>query len=158
MRLDRPIDHAAFVTWDVQATHDFYVHVMGWPLAAAWGREDGTPPFFQIGFDAGGWLLEFEWQEGLARPAPVAPSFPHLAFAVDASADVDGWEAHVAGAGVPSMRFGDSLYFTDPNDLTFQVYVKEPHGTPEEQLAKSRANLDAFLAARSSPSCGRSTP
>lgn len=38
MRLDRPIDRAAFLTWATEAVHDFYVDAMGWPLVVAWGR------------------------------------------------------------------------------------------------------------------------
>jgi catechol 2,3-dioxygenase-like lactoylglutathione lyase family enzyme len=36
-----PLDHAAFLTWDTAATHDFYTKVMGWPLVVAWGRPEG---------------------------------------------------------------------------------------------------------------------
>jgi catechol 2,3-dioxygenase-like lactoylglutathione lyase family enzyme len=147
MRLAGPVDHVAFLTWDVQATHEFYVDVLGWPLATAWGREEGTPPFFQIGFDAGGWTIEFEIQDGTApRTPPPVPGFPHFGFAVATAADVDTWKAHLDSHGVDALLLGPSLYFTDPNGVTFQVFVKESHGTPEEILERSRANLASWLA------------
>lgn len=73
MRLDRPIDRAAFLTWDTKATHDFYVDAMGWPLVVAWGREDGDQPFFITGHDAGGWVIEFEEMVAVTGVPPGHP-------------------------------------------------------------------------------------
>ena len=35
MRATFRTDHAAFMTWDTAATHDFYTRVMGWPMVMA---------------------------------------------------------------------------------------------------------------------------
>lgn len=152
MRLDQRLDHAAFLTWDTKATHDFYVHVMGWPLVVAWGRDSGDQPFFITGYDAGGWVIEFEEIAGLPRATPApAPSFPHFGFIVGSDAEVAAWQAHLDGHRVPNMALGDSVYWTDPNDVTFQVFhPSEDHGSREERIAKSERNLAAWLS-RSDP-------
>ena len=150
MRLAQPVDHAAFLTWDTKATHDFYVGVMGWPLVVAWGREapDTDQPFFITGYDAGGWIIEFEEMVGLPRAAPApAPAFPHFGFVVDNDDEVASWKAHLDACGVANMAVGDSVYWTDPNAVTFQVFhPHEDHGTLEERIAKSERNLAAWLA------------
>lgn len=148
VKLDRRLDHAAFLTWDTEATHDFYVGVMGWPLVVAWGREGGDQPFFITGYDAGGWVIEFEEMVGLPRaePAP-APAFPHFGFIAESEAAVSAWAAHLHGHGVANMTVGESVYWTDPNAVTFQLfYPTEDHGSREERIARSERNLEAWLA------------
>jgi catechol 2,3-dioxygenase-like lactoylglutathione lyase family enzyme len=142
-----PIDHAAFLTWDTKATHDFYVDVMGWPLVVAWGREDGEPPFFITGYDAGGWVIEFEEMAGLphASPAP-APAFPHFGFVVETDDELAAWKQRLDAHAVDYLEEGGAVYFTDPNAVTFQVFRKESHGTLDERIAKSTANLAAWLS------------
>lgn len=148
MRLDRRLDHAAFLTWDTKATHDFYVQVMGWPLVVAWGGESRDQPFFITGYDAGGWVIEFEEMVGLPRaePAP-APAFPHFGFIADSEAAVSAWAAHLHDHDVANMAVGESVYWTDPNAVTFQLfYPTDDHGSGEERIGKSERNLAAWLA------------
>ena len=152
MRLDRRLDHAAFLTWDTRATHQFYVHVMGWPLVVAWGRESGDQPFFITGYDAGGWVIEFEEMVGLAQapPAP-APAFPHFGFTVDSGAEVSAWAAHLDEHDVAYRALGESVYWSDPNAVTFQLFQRtDDHGTLEERIGTSERNFAAWLA-RSEP-------
>ena len=154
MRLDRQLDHAAFLTWDTKATHDFYVHVMGWPLVVVWGRESGEQPFFITGYDAGGWVIEFEEMVGLPRaePAP-APAFRHFGFIAESEPAVSAWAAQLHDSGVANTAMGDSVYWTDPNGVTFQLfYPTEDHGSREERMAKSERNLTAWLARLETPS------
>lgn len=152
MRLDRPLDHAAFLTWDTKATHDFYVHVMGWPLVVAWGRKSDDQPFFITGYDAGGWVIEFEEMLGLPQgEAAPAPAFPHFGFIVDSEAEVSAWSAHLDDHKVPNMAVGESVYWTDPNAVTFQLFrPTDDHGSREERIAQSERNLAAWLG-RSGP-------
>lgn len=148
MKLDRRLDHAAFLTWDTKATHDFYVEVMGWPLVVAWGKESGDQPFFITGYDAGGWVIEFEEMVGLppAQPAP-APAFPHFGFIVDSEAAVSSWVAHLDDHAVVNMAVGESVYWTDPNAVTFQLFhPTDEHGSRDQRIAKSQRNLDEWLA------------
>lgn len=148
MRLERSVDHVAFLTWDTPATHDFYVEVMGWPLVLAWGREEGDHPFFITGYNAGGWVIEFEEMVGLPRaePAP-APAFPHFGFVVDSDSDVDAWKAHLDEHAVPNMRVENSVYWSDPNAVTFQVFhPTQDHGPLDERIAKSKRNLERWLS------------
>ena len=147
MRLTRPLDHVAFLTWDTKATHDFYVEVMGWPLVVAWGREDGSPPFFITGYDTGSWVIEFEEMVGLPKAAPPpAPAFPHLAFVVPNDEELAAWRDHLDAKHVPYLAEGDSIYFNDPNGVTFQVFRQGWQGTSEERATKSQANLAAWLS------------
>ena len=132
------------MTWDIKATHDFYTRVMNWPMVMAWGRED----FFQIGFDTGSFTIEFEEQVGAARVSQSpAPGFPHFGLAARDLAEVEAWRAHLDACGVEHLSMvGDEVFFTDPNGVSFQVFAPRDHGTPEERLAKSEANLAAWLA------------
>lgn len=142
-----PLDHAAFLTWDTGKTHHFYVHVMGWPLVKAWGNENGDPPFFITGYDAGGWLIEFEEQLRLPRAAPApAPAFPHFGLVAADDDEITAWRERLVAEGVPYEDLGKELFFADPNSVTFQVFQKSWHGTPEEVLKRSVDNLAAWLA------------
>ena len=147
MRATFRTDHAAFMTWDTAATHDFYTRVMGWPMVMAWGREDAHPPFFQTGYDAGAFTIEFEEQVGAPpAPPPAAPGFPHFGLAAADVAELDAWRRHLDECGIEHLNLGDDVFFNDPNGVVFQVFVPKDHGTPEERLAKSEQDLAAWLA------------
>ena len=148
MRATFRTDHAAFMTWDTAATHDFYTRVMGWPMVMAWGREEADPPFFQSGYDAGPFTIEFEEQVGAPKVSQ-SPSagFPHFGLAAGDVDEVKRWIRHLEECGVEYLCFGEhDVFFTDPNGVSFQVFVPEDHGTPEERSKKSEANLAAWLA------------
>ena len=148
MRAEFRTDHVAFMTWDTGATHDFYTRVMGWPLAVAWGRAEATPPFFQVGYDASSFIIEFEEQVGAPRVSQ-SPSagFPHFGLAAADVDDLKAWIGHLDECGVEYLCFGDDdVFFTDPNGVSFQVFVPTDHGTPDERLAKSEQNLAAWLS------------
>ena len=142
-----PLDHAAFLTSDTAATHDFYTKVMGWPLVVAWGRAEGDPPFFITGYDAGGWIIEFEEQVGLAPAAPApAPYFPHFGLRAASREELDAWKQRLDGHGVAYADLGSDLMFTDPNGVTFQLFCKQWHGTPEELAELTRSNYEGWIA------------
>jgi catechol 2,3-dioxygenase-like lactoylglutathione lyase family enzyme len=146
MRAAFRTDHAAFLTWDTAATHDFYTRVMGWPLAVAFGSHEASPPWFITGYDAGGWNIEFEEIVGTppATPPP-APDFPHIGLAASDAGEVAGWQRHLDDCGITYTVMGDEVFFVDPNGVTFQVFVKKEHLTPEERIAQSEKNLAAWL-------------
>ena len=148
-----PLDHAAFLTWDTAATHDFYTKVMGWPLVVAWGSQERDPPFFITGYDAGGWTIEFEEQVGVPRAAKSpAPSFPHFGLLASSADELRAWKARLDEHGVSYADLGTDLMFSDPNDVTFQVFCKGWHGTPEELAPRFESNLSSWLAFRSAES------
>ena len=146
-----PLDHAAFLTWDTAATHDFYTKVMGWPLVVAWGRPEGDQPFFITGYDAGGWTIEFEEQVGVPVAAPPpAPYFPHFGLLAGSTEELAAWKQRLDANGVGYADMGSDLMFTDPNGVTFQVLCKQWHGTPEELAPLMKSNYESWISFRSS--------
>lgn len=144
-----PLDHVAFPTWDVAATHDFYTRVMGWPLVLAWGDKDRNPPFFIVGFDAGGWSIEFEEQVGVPpAPPPPVTSFPHFGLLALSDEELAAWRSRLHVHGVKYVDLGTDLMFSDPNGVTFQVFRKQWHGAPEELVPLMQTNLADWLAFR----------
>lgn len=144
-----PLDHVAFPTWDVAATHDFYTKVMDWPLVLAWGNQDRDPPFFIIGFDAGGWSIEFEEQVGLpTAPPPPVPSFPHFGLLASSDKELAAWKSRLDGHGVKYADLGTDLMFSDPNQVTFQLFLKQWHGSREALAPLMESNLAGWLTFR----------
>ena len=145
MALSTHLDHVAFFTADTAATYHFYVEVMGWRPASAWGRDDDNPPFFITGYDAGGFLIEFEEQVGVEPPRQVE-GFPHFGFAVFSDEELDAWREQLREHDVAFQDFGTQVMFTDPNGVGFQILRKQWHGTPEEAEERSSQNLAAWLS------------
>jgi catechol 2,3-dioxygenase-like lactoylglutathione lyase family enzyme len=144
-----PLDHAAFLTWDTAATHDFYTKVMGWPLIVAWGRQEGEQPFFISGYDAGGWTIEFEEQVGIPRGTPPpAPWFPHFGLLASSDEEFEAWKQRLDSNGVKFAHLGSDLMFTDPNGVAFQVLRKAWHGAPEELAPLMASNYSSWVSFR----------
>ena len=145
-----PLDHVAFITEDTGKTHDFYVHVMGWPLVVAWGDEHRETPFFITGYDAGGWTIEFEEQVGVPLPPPSpAPFFPHFGLVASGDDELAAWKRRLDEHGVSYVEAGTDLFFSDPNNVTFQIHRKGWHGFPEELDGRLAENLRRWQAFRS---------
>jgi catechol 2,3-dioxygenase-like lactoylglutathione lyase family enzyme len=137
---DRPVipqmlHHVAYITYDSEATADFYTNVMGMPLVNA-VMDDHLPstgdrtPYFHTFFRMfDGSTLAFFESPGLPPipdvPTPAFKNFNHIALEVPTRADVDHWQAWLEHNGV-EVRAVDhgiiySLYFSDPNDVRLEI-------------------------------------
>jgi catechol 2,3-dioxygenase-like lactoylglutathione lyase family enzyme len=142
---DRPADsrptipqmlhHVAYVTYDSEATADFYTRVMGMPMVNAVMDDhlpstgDRTPYFHTFFRMADGSTLAFFESPGLPPtpevPVPAFKNFNHIALQVPTRADVDHWRAWLEHNGVV-VRTVDhhiiySIYFHDPNDVRLEI-------------------------------------
>lgn len=142
-------DHLAFVTGDTGATVKFYTGVMGWPLV---GAHRGTEPdgrrFFMTAFRVDGFVIEFEEVDDRPAPLPQAPGFPHLGLDVGSRDEYERWKGHLEACDVKYLEFGENdCFFSDPNGVTFQLFVKRDDGrSAEERSALARTMVDEWLA------------
>jgi len=151
MGTETTTDHVAFVTGDTGATVDFYTRVLRWPLVGAHrGTEPDGRAFFMTAFAADGYRIEFEEVEGRPAPPPPAAGFPHFGIAVGSAADYGEWKAHLERCEVVYLEMtpGD-LYITDPNGVSFQLFVASSDGrTDDERAATARRMVEAWVSER----------
>lgn len=133
------LNHAAWVTHDVEATVEFYTQIMGMELASTvFG--DSVPstgdkfPYFHLFFRMGdGSTFAFFDAPGIPERAPVShPAydvFDHIALQARDRAEVDKWRDWLVANGVevvgPTNHDGliYSIYFRDPNDIRLEITV-----------------------------------
>ena len=130
-------DHVAFVTGDTAATVDFYTRVLRWPLVGAHrGTEPDGRKFFMTAFAAGGYCIEFEEVEGRPAPPTFAAGFPHFGIDVGTRAEYDTWKTHLEACQAVYLEVmpGD-LFVTDPNGVSFQLFVKHDDGVSRADRA-----------------------
>ncbi|MGE4432246.1 MAG: VOC family protein [Sphingobium sp.] len=131
------LNHAAWVTHDVEATADFYTRIMGMELAST-VYDDHVPstgdafPYFHIFFRMGdGSTIAFFEAPGLPprlpAPHPAYDIFDHIALEVSDRATVDRWYEWLVGNGLSVVGPTDhkgliySIYFKDPNGLRLEI-------------------------------------
>jgi catechol 2,3-dioxygenase-like lactoylglutathione lyase family enzyme len=131
------LNHAAWVTHDVEATADFYTRIMGMELAST-VYDDSVPstgdafPYFHIFFrmQDGSTIAFFEAPGLPVRPEITHPAyaiFDHIALEAKDRDEVDRWhrwlnrnEVEVVG---PTNHKGliYSIYFHDPNGIRLEI-------------------------------------
>ena len=126
------LNHAAWVTHDVEATADFYTHIMGMELAstvmgASVPSTGDDFPYFHIFFRmADGSTIAFFEAPGLPPRPPVShPAyeiFDHIALLAKDHAEVDRWCAWLVSNGI------DVVGPTDHDGLIYSVYFRDPNG------------------------------
>ena len=131
------LNHAAWVTHDVEATAVFYVKVMGMELAST-VYDDTVPstgdefPYFHIFFrmQDGSTIAFFEAPGLPPRPAAAHPAyeiFDHFAFQARDRDEVDRWADWLRSNGISVIGpvdhkgFVYSIYFHDPNGIRLEV-------------------------------------
>jgi len=131
------LNHAAWVTHDVEATAAFYTKIMGMELASTI-YDDRVPstgdefPYFHIFFrmQDGSTIAFFEAPGLPSRPDVTHPAyeiFDHLALQAADREEVDRWanwlrENGVALIGpVDHKGFVYSIYFHDPNGIRLEI-------------------------------------
>ena len=130
------LNHAAWVTHDVAATHDFYTRIMGMEIAST-VIDDKVPstgdsfPYFHIFFKMkDGSTLAFFEAPGLPPPAksthPAYDIFTHIALEVASPEDVRTWHAWLKQNDIDIVGPTDhgiiySIYFYDPNGVRLEI-------------------------------------
>lgn len=131
------LNHAAWITHDVDGTADFYMRVMGMELAHTVVDDripsTGDPvPYFHIFFRMGdGSTIAFFDAPGvperLPPPHPAYGVFDHIALTAKDMAEVDRWFAWLTKNGIDVVGPVDhngliySIYFYDPNGLRLEI-------------------------------------
>ena len=133
------LNHAAWVTHDVEATADFYMRIMGMDLAST-VLDDSVPstgddfPYFHIFFRMkdGSTIAFFEvpgLPERTALSHPAYEIFDHVALQASDHAEVDRWHSWLVQNNVDVVGPVDhdgliySIYFHDPNGLCLEITV-----------------------------------
>ncbi|WP_416900072.1 MAG: VOC family protein [Minwuia sp.] len=154
------LNHAAYVTHDVEATADFYTRVMGMELASTI-YDDTVPstgdafPYFHIFFRmADGSTVAFFEAPGLPEKAASTHRaydvFEHLAMQAPDRAGVEAWRDWLVSNGIEVIGPVDhkgmllSIYFHDPNGIRLEIT------TPLEadwnrHAGQGRADLEAWV-------------
>lgn len=131
------LNHAAWVTHDVAATHDFYTRIMGMEIAST-VIDDKVPstgddfPYFHIFFKMkDGSTFAFFEAPGLPAPAksthPAYDIFNHIALEVSSREDVMKWYDWLILNGLDVVGPTDhkglilSIYFHDPNGVRLEI-------------------------------------
>lgn len=131
------LNHAAWVTHDVEATYDFYTRIMGMELAST-VIDDQVPstgdafPYFHIFFKMkDGSTFAFFEAPGLPAPAksthPAYEIFNHIALEVDSREDIMNWHEWLTANGLDVIGPTDhkgmilSIYFHDPNGVRLEI-------------------------------------
>jgi catechol 2,3-dioxygenase-like lactoylglutathione lyase family enzyme len=131
------LNHAAWVTHDVEATAEFYVRIMGMDLASSIFDDKvpstGDPfPYFHVFFRMGdGSTIAFFESPGLPQRPPVThPAyaiFDHIALQAPNRAEVDRWYKWLVQNGLDVVGPTDhkgliySIYFHDPNGIRLEI-------------------------------------
>jgi len=131
------LNHAAYVTHDVDATADFYTRIMGMELAST-VFDDSIPstgdqiPYFHIFFRMqDGSTLAFFEAPGVPKPAesshPAYDIFNHIALQARDRDEVLRWRTWLLSNGLEVIGPTDhkglilSIYFHDPNGLRLEI-------------------------------------
>lgn len=131
------LNHAAWVTHDVEATADFFTRVLGMELAST-VYDDKVPstgdefPYFHIFFrmQDGSTIAFFEAIGLPERPDVTHPAyaiFDHIALEAKDSAEVEKWADWLRANDIDVVGPVDhkgliySIYFHDPNGLRMEI-------------------------------------
>lgn len=157
----RMLHHVTYVTYDSEATADFYTRIMGMPLVST-VMDDHLPstgdrtPYFHTFFQlADGSTIAFFESPGLPAkppyPSAAFDNFNHLALEVPTKDDVNSWKRWLDHNGV-DVRLVDhgiiySLYFHDPNDVRLEITTNVALSW-KENGAEAAASLREWVDAK----------
>lgn len=151
------LNHAAWVTHDVEATYDFYTRIMGMEIAST-VIDDSVPstgdafPYFHLFFKMkDGSTLAFFEAPGLPPPAksthPAYDIFTHIALEVDSKEDVYKWRDWLKSNDIDIVGPTDhgiilSVYFFDPNGVRLEITTPlDPNWNNHTENAKADFDL-----------------
>ncbi|MGH6949012.1 MAG: VOC family protein [Kiloniellales bacterium] len=149
------LDHLALPVYDAEATLAFYSDVLGLPLLDAFSGDDwGGKRWLMMIYGLGdGRQIALCALEGSRRPRRRAPlqDLPHFAFSARDKTAYAAWKAKLEGAGV---SYGEedhgrqrSLYFDDPNGITWEITAPAGKVSAKPDPA-ARKSVERWIAAR----------
>ena len=120
------VNHLAIFALDLEATAEFYMDVMGMPVAAVTSNRD-EPRSTHMNVDIGSGVrlsfFDFPHVERLQVPVPEgAGGMMHVAIPISQD-QWNGIEGRLKERGVPYQRIGNSVYFRDPNGMNLEVML-----------------------------------
>jgi len=130
------LSHLALITYDAEATTNFYTNVMRMPLVAAVMHErvpstGDLMPYLHIFFrmQDGSTIAFFEvpdLPQAPPHPHPAFHVFNHIALEVETVDEVDEWKQWIESQGVEVLGPVDhtiiySIYFFDPNGNRLEI-------------------------------------
>ena len=159
----RMLNHAAYVTHDVEATARFYTQVMGMELASTI-FDDKVPstgdafPYFHIFFRMqDGSTIAFFEAPGLPPRAktshPAYDVFDHMALEAASADEVRAWADWLKSKGVDLIGPVDhkgmllSIYFHDPNGIRLEITAPTDKKW-NKHTDQGYRDLDAWVATK----------
>jgi len=128
------LHHVTNVCTDIERTRAFYEEVLGWHTVKRTQNYDdpGTPHYYFSSTpagDPGTTVTYFEDPDGEGTPGPGASH--HFAFGVADEGTLREWQRHlrehdVEVTGVRDRTYFKSIYFEDPDGLTFELATTGP--------------------------------
>src|SRR5262249_25483067 len=127
------IHHITAITEDAQRNVDFYAGVLGLRLVKKTVNQD-NPTVYHLFFadedgDAGSDLTFFEYP-GVAPGRAGAGMVHRIVWRVAWTAALDFWEVRLQENGRSSRREGESLHFSDPENLDHELAVVQVTDAP----------------------------
>jgi glyoxalase family protein len=148
------IHHITCITGDARRNVDFYTRVLGLRLVKKTVNQDDPTVYHLFYADdkgsAGADLTFFEYPG--ARPGRAGDGMVHLIVLRVASTEaLDFWADRLGTDGIEPRREGDSLFFSDPEGLAFELRAVDSPDAPlvatHPEIPQEHA-LQGFLAAR----------
>jgi catechol 2,3-dioxygenase-like lactoylglutathione lyase family enzyme len=155
------VNHVAYQTLDLSATHDFYTNLLGCRFAGA-VRSPGitstsgevSPPFLHVFYETenGECLAFFALEGDFERLDDGLPSFTrHLALGVKNSEELVQWRDSLSAAGVevsPTIDHDgiwESIYVWDPNGVRLEL-TYQSRALTEADAEEAQVELEKWLA------------
>lgn len=136
---------------DMEETRAFYEDVLGWYTVKRTQNYDdpGTPHYYFSSTpegEPGTNVTYFEYPNGRGQPGPGASH--HFAFGVDDEETLEEWREHLQDHGVRVSQLKDrtyftSIYFSDPDGLTFELATDGP-GFGVDEAEPGSTEVDPF--------------
>ena len=131
----RGLNHHAYVTLDMDKTHDFWINVMGCKFlgAFAFSSEHDAPipgnyVHSMYGMSDGSAMAFFELSQDYEKKDDGLPKYTkHLALSCDSKEQVKEWHEHFEAHGLEVLGEIDhegmwlSIYVTEPSGLTIEI-------------------------------------
>jgi catechol 2,3-dioxygenase-like lactoylglutathione lyase family enzyme len=125
------LDHVAYPSFDVAATHRFYREILRLPLLFAYSGvspEWGDRAYLMMGYGLGdGGQVVFFGLEGMKRPPEdgLPKDIRHAALTTESTRALAGWKRRLSRHGVSFWEEDHgtqrSIYFSDPNGVLLEI-------------------------------------
>ncbi|MEF8781261.1 MAG: VOC family protein [Haloferacaceae archaeon] len=145
------LHHVTNVCTDIEETKEFYEGVLGWHTVKMTQNYDdpGTPHYYFSSTptgEPGTVVTYFEYPDSRGAPGPGAGH--HFAFGVEDRAALEEWQTRLREQGVnvsevKDRTYFESIYFSDPDGLVFELATSGPGFASDEETPGNR-EIDPF--------------